>query len=153
MFDIGFWELTLVAVIALIVLGPERLPVVARTMGKWVGRARSYTRGLTREVEREVNLDDVRRDMDDIRRNVQSSADDIESDTRATLKEAQSAVDGDEQQSAPESAGLDEASVDEAYDDYLDKLPRQDEAPAQEGSSSEEAVTDAETEQDSSYQS
>ena len=40
MFDIGFWELAVIAVVALLVIGPERLPDVARTMGKWIGSAR-----------------------------------------------------------------------------------------------------------------
>ena len=41
MFDIGFAELTLIFIIGLVVLGPERLPTVARTLGQWIGRARS----------------------------------------------------------------------------------------------------------------
>ncbi|MEW8587286.1 MAG: twin-arginine translocase TatA/TatE family subunit, partial [Candidatus Thiodiazotropha sp.] len=40
MFDVGFWELTIIALVALIVIGPERLPKVARTAGLWLGRGR-----------------------------------------------------------------------------------------------------------------
>ena len=78
MFDIGFWELTVIAVIGLIVLGPERLPVVARTLGTWVGRAKGYVRGLTSELEREVNVDDIRSQ-------VRRTREQIESDTRSTV--------------------------------------------------------------------
>ena len=78
MFDIGFWELTVIAVIGLIVLGPERLPVVARTLGAWVGRAKGYVRGLTSELEREVNVDDLRH-------SVRRTREQIESDTRRTV--------------------------------------------------------------------
>lgn len=78
MFDIGFWELTVIAVIGLIVLGPERLPVVARALGTWVGRAKGYVRGLTSELEREVNVDDIRS-------KVRRSREQIESDTRSTV--------------------------------------------------------------------
>jgi sec-independent protein translocase protein TatB len=61
MFDIGFWELVLVGIIALVVLGPERLPGAARTLGQWAGRARSYLRHFTSELEREVGTQDVAR--------------------------------------------------------------------------------------------
>lgn len=64
MFDIGFWELGLLAVIGLIVLGPERLPAVARTVGLWVGRARGYVRGVTDELDREVRIREVREDLE-----------------------------------------------------------------------------------------
>lgn len=70
MFDIGFWELALLAVIGLIVLGPERLPAVARTVGLWVGRVRGYVRGLSEELERETRLRDMREDLERTRRAV-----------------------------------------------------------------------------------
>lgn len=63
MFDLGFWELLFVGAIALIVLGPERLPVAARTLGRWVGRARAYTRSLSNELDREVNIRELRANM------------------------------------------------------------------------------------------
>lgn len=54
MFDIGFWELVIIAGIALMVLGPERLPRVATTVGRWVGRARTLARGLQAQMRREL---------------------------------------------------------------------------------------------------
>lgn len=60
MFDIGFWELGLIFLIALIVLGPERLPKVARTVGGWVRRARGYMNNITSELEREMDVDEMR---------------------------------------------------------------------------------------------
>lgn len=65
MFDIGFSELTLLFLIALIVLGPERLPRVARTMGLWTGRARAYVRNFTSELERQAQTDELRERMQD----------------------------------------------------------------------------------------
>lgn len=53
MFDVGFSELVVCFLVALVVLGPQRLPEVARTLGRWTGRARSYVRTLTAELERE----------------------------------------------------------------------------------------------------
>lgn len=54
MFDVGFSELVVCFLVALVVLGPQRLPEVARTLGRWTGRARSYVRTLTAELERET---------------------------------------------------------------------------------------------------
>jgi sec-independent protein translocase protein TatB len=59
MFDFGFSEIVLTSAIALIVLGPEKLPKVARQVGNWMGRARSMARQLTEQLEREVDADDL----------------------------------------------------------------------------------------------
>ena len=59
MFDVGFAELVLVFVIGLLVLGPERLPKVAAEIGKWVGRARRTATQLRRQLEREIELNEV----------------------------------------------------------------------------------------------
>lgn len=55
MFDIGFWELLLVAVVALIVVGPDKLPGLVRTVGLWVGRARHFASSIRDELEEEVS--------------------------------------------------------------------------------------------------
>src|SRR5688572_30460308 len=59
MFDIGPGELLLVAVIGLLVLGPQRLPKVAAELGKWVGRARRTATQLRRQLEREIELSEL----------------------------------------------------------------------------------------------
>jgi sec-independent protein translocase protein TatB len=59
MFDIGFWELALIGVIALIVLGPERLPDAARTLGRWVGRARQMMSNVKQDLDRELQGTDL----------------------------------------------------------------------------------------------
>ena len=61
MFEIGFWELVLIGVVALIVIGPERLPGVARTVGRWVGRARQIVSTVRSEVERELQIEEMKR--------------------------------------------------------------------------------------------
>jgi len=61
MFDIGFSELCLVALIALIVVGPKRLPETVRAWGRWTARARRAIQTLQREVEQELDLEEVRR--------------------------------------------------------------------------------------------
>ena len=59
MFEMGFQELVLVAVIGLIVLGPQRLPKVAAELGKWIGKARRTATQLRRQLEREIELSEL----------------------------------------------------------------------------------------------
>jgi Tat protein translocase TatB subunit len=59
MLDVGFSEILLTSAIALIVLGPERLPKVARQVGNWMGRARVMARQLTEQLEREVSAEEL----------------------------------------------------------------------------------------------
>ena len=61
MLDVGFSEILLTSAIALIVLGPEKLPKVARQVGNWVGRARAMARQLTEQLEREVSAEELMR--------------------------------------------------------------------------------------------
>jgi Tat protein translocase TatB subunit len=58
MFDIGFWELIVIAVVALLVVGPERLPGFVRESGKWAGRIRRFIHDARFELERELRVDD-----------------------------------------------------------------------------------------------
>jgi len=61
MFDIGFWEIALILVLALVILGPERLPHAARTVGRFVGKARRYVEGVKSEVEKEFDTGELKR--------------------------------------------------------------------------------------------
>jgi len=54
MFDIGFWELALIMVVALMVIGPERLPGLARTAGLWAGKAQAMIRSVKMDIDREL---------------------------------------------------------------------------------------------------
>lgn len=65
MFDIGFPELMVIAIVALIVLGPERLPKVARFAGLWVRRARAQWHSVKDELERELAADELKRSLRD----------------------------------------------------------------------------------------
>ncbi|AOV18175.1 twin arginine-targeting protein translocase TatB [Acidihalobacter aeolianus] len=71
MFDSGFSELLLIMVVALVVVGPERLPGLVRKVGYWVGRFRRYANTVRAEIERELNADELRgmltRQEDEIR--------------------------------------------------------------------------------------
>ena len=61
MFDVGFSELVLIAVVAMIVIGPERLPKVARTAGALLGRMQRYVNSVKSEVEREMQFEDLKK--------------------------------------------------------------------------------------------
>ena len=59
MFDIGFSELVVIALIALIVLGPQRLPEVARTAGKWIGQVRRFIGNVKQDLDREMRQEEL----------------------------------------------------------------------------------------------
>jgi sec-independent protein translocase protein TatB len=63
MFDVGLWELTLLFFIALIVVGPERLPRLARTAGLWIGKARRIVADVRGEIERELQVEEIKRSI------------------------------------------------------------------------------------------
>lgn len=63
MFDIGFPELLLVSVIALIVIGPEKLPETIRTLSLWLGRLKRSVATIKSEIEAEIGADDIRRQL------------------------------------------------------------------------------------------
>ena len=66
MFDVGFSELLLIGVVALIVLGPERLPKVARTLGALLGRLNRYAAQVKQDIDREMQLDELRKVQKDM---------------------------------------------------------------------------------------
>lgn len=59
MFDIGFWELLLIAVISLVVLGPERLPVAIRTVRGWIKSIRNFSEGVKNELSEELRIQEL----------------------------------------------------------------------------------------------
>lgn len=63
MFDIGFTELLLCLVVALVVIGPEQLPGTVRTVGLWIGRMKRSLRDTRNEIERQIGADDIRRQL------------------------------------------------------------------------------------------
>lgn len=87
MFDIGFWELTIIAIVALVVIGPERLPGVARTVGLWFGKARGFITSVKADIDKELQADELKKMLD---RHAQSSGlHDIIEETESALKEAE----------------------------------------------------------------
>lgn len=83
MFDVGFSEIALIAIVALLVLGPERLPGAARTVGVLLRRARSSWQSVRSDIERELAAEDLKRSLDasaraaDVRPEIKAAAADI----------------------------------------------------------------------------
>lgn len=65
MFDIGFAEILFIMVVALVVIGPERLPGVARQLGRWIGTAKRFVSNIKSDLEREFQTDELRRILTD----------------------------------------------------------------------------------------
>lgn len=91
MFDIGFSELLVIAVVALVVLGPERLPKAARFAGLWVRRARNQWDSVKQELERELQAEDIKRQMQDVRQGMQDTENQLRASGEAIRREAQQA--------------------------------------------------------------
>lgn len=82
MFDFSFGELLLCFLIALIVLGPQRLPGVARAIGRWTGQAKSYMRNLSAELERETQLADMKKQLEEVQRTMREHTEAIQKEAR-----------------------------------------------------------------------
>lgn len=88
MFDIGFLELILIAIISLLVLGPERLPVAARTAGRWIGKARRMVNQFSREIDRQIEVEELRKQLKE-----QGESLNIDEDVQNIQKTVQAALD------------------------------------------------------------
>ncbi len=108
MFDIGFSELFLIAVVALLVLGPERLPKAARFAGLWVRRARAQWYSVRSELERELATEELQRSLRDTRQAVT----DIGDDMRAAEAEARREFDAMQSQIASDAADDSSSDID-----------------------------------------
>lgn len=85
MFDIGFFELLLIAVVALLVIGPERLPKVARTTGMWIGRGRRMLMSVKADIEKELKAEELKRVLEEQAKS--TGMHEILDDTRSALNE------------------------------------------------------------------
>jgi sec-independent protein translocase protein TatB len=88
MFDIGFSEIVVIAVVALVVIGPEKLPKVARTLGHMFGRLQRYVNEVKADINREMELDELRK----LQSQVQSAARDIEQSVTSAAHEVETGV-------------------------------------------------------------
>jgi sec-independent protein translocase protein TatB len=101
MFDVAFSEIVVIAVVALIVIGPERLPKVARTLGHMFGRLQRYVAEVKADINREIELDELRKLQNqvqtaaqDFHRSVTQAAQDVETGMRSVESELNAAGTG-----------------------------------------------------------
>ena len=107
MFDIGFSELLIIALVALVVIGPERLPRVARTAGHLLGRLQRYVGDVKSDINREMQLDELKK----MQQQVEDSARSLESSVTQEFTSMESTLN---QSLQAESAGLVPAPEEEA---------------------------------------
>lgn len=112
MFDIGFPELVIISLVALVVLGPERLPETLRTLGLWFGRARRSFTAVKSEIEREIGMDEVRRQLHN--ESIMEEMQRLEADVQKIGQHAQGSAAEDEAQA------IQDASTDSAPDPAAD---------------------------------
>ncbi|MCU7371996.1 Sec-independent protein translocase protein TatB [Paucibacter sp. O1-1] len=108
MIDFGFDKLALIGAVALIVIGPERLPRVARTVGHLLGKAQRYVSDVKAEVNRSIELEELKK----MKSGIEDAARDVEQSVSKEINEANQAF---EQNWHEASAGLDGGSADHGY--------------------------------------
>jgi sec-independent protein translocase protein TatB len=79
MFDVGFTEILLLSLVGLMVLGPERLPRVARTLGGLARKARSSWMNLRRSIEAEMRAEDLKKPLENLEKEIKSTVDEVKS--------------------------------------------------------------------------
>ena len=93
MFDVGFWEIAIIALIGLLILGPERLPRAARSIGLWVGKARRMLAEVKRDIDRELDASDLKKIKDEVKHTVEESKEVFEeASIKKDIEEAKSAL-------------------------------------------------------------
>jgi len=105
MFDIGFFEFIIIGILALLVLGPERLPKAARTAGMWVGRIKQGFSSIQQEVNQQLHIEEMQRQLEDNRRKLEETLRKQEqSIAESTGPQASDADDSAKEASAPSLA-------------------------------------------------
>ena len=87
MFDISFTEIMVIAVVTLVVVGPERLPKVARTLGHLLGRVRRYVSNVKRDIQQEIEIEE----LNELHTSMQNAAHSIKNSVRDEVNELEAA--------------------------------------------------------------
>lgn len=104
MFDVAFSEILVIAVVALIVIGPEKLPKVARTLGALAGRMQRYVSTVKADIDRELRLEDVRNLEQETRHSIMAAQNEITAEIGKTESDVKSALDTSVPGKTPPSA-------------------------------------------------
>lgn len=105
MFDVGFFELLLIGLVALLVIGPERLPRVARTAGMWLGRGRRFINSVKQDIDREIKADELRQILEKQKQNnpLHDIVEDTKQDFEQIRADTETAVSGKSKASPADS--------------------------------------------------
>ncbi|MEZ5626426.1 MAG: Sec-independent protein translocase protein TatB [Rhodocyclaceae bacterium] len=128
MFDIGFTELMIIAIVGLVVIGPERLPKVARTVGHMLGRLQRYVGDVKSDIQREMHLEDLKK----LQKEMTDSARDLENGLRTQAASVKADLDDTAKAVGSAAAGVTaESSIAAPADDALAALKDAERAIAQ----------------------
>lgn len=105
MFDIGFSEMMVIALVALIVIGPERLPRVARTLGHLAGRLQRYVADVKADINREVELEELRKMKDSVQQAATGFENSVQGELNKTENDLNAAANPDVSTTAATAAG------------------------------------------------
>lgn len=113
MFDIGFLELALIGIVALLVLGPERLPKAARTMGLWIGKIKRSVSGMQREINAQLEAEELRQKLNEQQKKLDAGLDkarrDVENYAESSPREDDKSAKQADKVSAPQPATTQQA--------------------------------------------
>ena len=102
MFDIGFFELCLIGIIALLVIGPEKLPRVARTVGLWVGKAQGMVKTVKYEIDEQVRVEELKQSLERAKNTLDNNVTESIKEAESSIEELQSQIkDSGEQSTTP----------------------------------------------------
>ena len=132
MFDVGFTEIFLIGIVSLVVIGPERLPAVAKTVGQWIGKLQRFVKGVKSDIASELDTGDLKKLIGDQREQInelrdmvstakkdfQSTAQGVVKSTREGLTELETTVN----KAKSDPAETDDGKTDDADEAVTDPL-------------------------------
>lgn len=135
MFDIGFWEILLIGVVSLLVIGPEKLPEVARTVGKWVGKVQRFVAGVKADFNSDLNSGELRKLLgdqesqirelkqmvNDTRKGFEEGASDATSVARENLESMKQTIESDSEKSPVSESVADKPQGTENQNERISK--------------------------------
>jgi sec-independent protein translocase protein TatB len=144
MFDIGFWEILVILVVALLVVGPDRLPGLAREVGLWVRKIRGFVTSVRADIEQEFQAEELRKLLNEQNKEISQLKDmmrETEQELRSEVEETSYLVKSIESEVKDDS----EPSAGASFEEQATQLVKQRKTPASEEAGSDDAKAAADT--------